>query len=127
MPPFVDRILVESVSFLRVMAVCSPSKHIAEESLKWITDKMFRLFQYDVDLHLFKRTAVDDSIIIGVSCTPVKTNDLHWLQRLKHGKESGYEYVNSAPSLEMLDDGTSIRLTATGQYVVPKSGFDSLR
>ena len=111
----------------RVMAVCAPSKNVNSESLKWITDKMFRLFQYDVDLHLFKRTAVDDSIFIGVSCTPVKTNDLHWLQRLEHVKGSGYEYVGSAPSLERLDDGTSIRVNATGQYVVPNSGVNSLR
>ena len=109
------------------MAIWSLSQNVAEESLKWITDKMFRLFQYDVDLHLFKRTAVDDSIIIGVSCTPVKTNDLHWLQRLKHGKESGYEFVDSAPSLERIDNGTSIQVTVTGQYVIPSSGFNSFR
>ena len=111
----------------RIMAVWSSSTNIAAESLKWVSDKMFRCFQYDVDMHLFKRTAVDDSVMIGVSCTSFKSSDLDWLQKLKNVKDSGYEYVNSAPASERLYDSALIRVEAKGQYVIPKSGIDSLR
>ena len=109
------------------MAVWSSSEIIADENLQLVSDKMFRCFQYDVDMHLFKRTAVDDSIVIGVSCTPFKSSDPHWLQRLKHAKDSGYEYVNSTPASERLYDSALIRVEAEGQYAIPKSGTNSLR
>jgi len=40
---------------------------------------------------------------------------------------SGYEYVNSAPATERLDDGSSIQIVLEGQYVIAKPGKDSFR
>ena len=116
----------ECVWSFRMMAVCS-SKEIDGELLKWIGDKMFRHAQYDVNLDVFKRTAVDDSIMVGVACTPVKANDMHWQERLKNLRVSGYEYVNSAPATERLDDNSQIRITVEGQYLIAKSDINSLR
>ena len=108
------------------MAVWS-SREIDGDRLKWIGDKMFRHAQYDVNVDVFKRTAVDDSIMVGVACTPVKANDMHWQERLKNLRVSGYEYVNSAPATERLDDDTLIRIIVEGQYIIAKSDIDYLR
>ena len=106
------------------MAVWS-SMELDGELLKWIGDRMFRHAQYDVDV--FRRTVDNDSILIGVACTPVKTNDMHWQERLQNLRVSRYEYVNSAPATERLDDGSVIRIVLEGQYVIAKPDKDSFR
>ena len=102
-------------------------KEIDAERLKWIDAMMFRHFQYDVNVDVFKRTAVDDSVILGVACTPIKTNNEHWQERLRNMKMSGYEYVNSAPAEERLVDGALIRIIVNGQYSVANSEKNSLK
>ena len=102
-------------------------KEVDAERLKWIDAMMFRHFQYDVNVDVFKKTAVDDSVMIGVSCTPVKTSDEHWQERLKNLRVSGYEYVNSAPAEERLVDSALIRIIVNGQYSVADSEKSSFR
>ena len=108
------------------MAVWS-SREIDDERLKWIANKRFRHFPYDVNIDVFKKPTVDDSIVIGVACTPIETNSMHWQERLKNLQVSGYDYVDSAPTTERIDDDTLIRITVEGQYTVAKSNLNSLR
>ena len=116
----------KNVLFTRMMAVWS-SREIDGEGLKWIRDNMCRHAQYDVNVDVFKRTKVHDSIMVGVVCTALTTNDMHWQERLRNLRVSGYEYVNSAPATERLDDGSSIQMVLEGQYVIAKPGKDSFR
>ena len=99
------------------MAVWSLSRDITVESMKWATDMIFRFFQYDVDIHLFKSFSVADSSIIGVCCAPLKTNSSHWLERISISPESGYLHVQSSPSLERLCDSAMINVDVRGQFI----------
>ena len=99
------------------MAVWSLSKDVTAESLKWALTTMFHFFQYDADIHLYKKSYVDDSIVIGIACTPVKTANSHWMERLRPGRESGYEHVISAPALQRLCDNEMISVNVEGQYI----------
>ena len=117
---------VENAFPSRLMAVWT-QKEVDGERLKWIDSMMFRHFQYDVNVDVFKKTAVDHSVMIGVSCTPVKTSDEYWQERLKNLRVSGYEYVNSAPAEERLVDGALIRIIVNGQYSVADSEKSSFR
>ena len=99
------------------MAVWSISKDLTVESLKWAFEVIFQYFPYDVDIHLFKKIYVDDSIIIGVSATPMAASSSRFKEMLKMQQDSGYEHVISSPALQKLCDGTMISVNVEGQYI----------